>query len=539
MKRQLILGIIGLLILTFMQTPKTFGQSGGVFEIKQSVIANGGGSAVSGIFSLNGTIGQAAAGQLMNGGNFSIANGFWAANSSDCSYSINPTIVSVPVAGGTGNVAVTAGMNCVWTAFSNDNWLSVTSSNSGNGNGAISYSATANNGAARSGTITVAEQTFTVNQAGSAMSNYESDQAIKPSGDGLILSNDVIQMERFLNELDVPSTASNEFQRADSAPRVVNNVLTRGDGVINAADVIQARRYLNELDALTTVGGPMAPVSLLSNKSESADAVSAKESGVNGTDTTAAPEAPQATVLRIENTTGSAGNQVTVNLRVDPAGNEAQISTALLFNNSQLTFTGFANGTTTAATQSCNLTATAGRIRCSAGAFTSNLSGTSPVIGEIQPAANQILVKVIFTINAGVAAGTIAPITFDSPSAADELAQPITPSTQAGTVTILAPTAAKVSVSGRVLSQLGRGIRNVVVTITDSRGAGQTAISTANGYYHFDEVEAGETYVFSVQAKRYKFAESSKVINVNGEINDLDFIGSSDTKEITKAIDNK
>ncbi len=85
------------------------------------------------------------------------------------------------------------------------------------------------------------------------------------------------------------------------------------------------------------------------------------------------------------------------------------------------------------------------------------------------------------------------------------------------------PTAANVSVSGRVLTANGNGIRNVFVKLTDPSGATRRVISTSFGYFRFDDVEAGQTYVVSVQSKRYQFSNSTQVISVGDEISDLVF----------------
>jgi hypothetical protein len=84
---------------------------------------------------------------------------------SGCSFSISPISANAAGGGGTGSVAVTAGGGCSWTAASNASWLTVTSGGSGSGNGTVQYSAAANTGGARSGTLTIGGQTFTVNQA--------------------------------------------------------------------------------------------------------------------------------------------------------------------------------------------------------------------------------------------------------------------------------------------------------------------------------------------------------------------------------------
>ncbi|MEA2992351.1 MAG: hypothetical protein QOD40_1271, partial [Alphaproteobacteria bacterium] len=81
-----------------------------------------------------------------------------------CSYSISPTSTSVGAGASNGSVAVTAASGCGWTAASNASWITVSPS-SGSGNGTVSYSVAANTGTARSGTATIATQTFTVNQA--------------------------------------------------------------------------------------------------------------------------------------------------------------------------------------------------------------------------------------------------------------------------------------------------------------------------------------------------------------------------------------
>ena len=64
-------------------------------------------------------------------------------------------------------MAVTAPNGCIWTATSNVSWITITSGESGNGNGTVEYSVAANPGtSSRTQTLTIASQTFTVIQAG-------------------------------------------------------------------------------------------------------------------------------------------------------------------------------------------------------------------------------------------------------------------------------------------------------------------------------------------------------------------------------------
>ena len=84
---------------------------------------------------------------------------------STCTYALNSISQSVSVDGGGGSVGVTAGITCAWTAVPQVAWISITAGASGSGAGTVSYSVQPNpGGVPRSGAITIAGQTFTVNQ---------------------------------------------------------------------------------------------------------------------------------------------------------------------------------------------------------------------------------------------------------------------------------------------------------------------------------------------------------------------------------------
>jgi glucose/arabinose dehydrogenase len=84
-----------------------------------------------------------------------------------CLFTLASPSVSLSAAAGTGSVNFTAAAGaCGWTASSNASFLTITSPASGSGNGTVSYSVALNTGStARSGTLTIGGQTFTVNQA--------------------------------------------------------------------------------------------------------------------------------------------------------------------------------------------------------------------------------------------------------------------------------------------------------------------------------------------------------------------------------------
>jgi glutamate synthase domain-containing protein 3 len=90
------------------------------------------------------------------------------------------------------------------------------------------------------------------------------------------------------------------------------------------------------------------------------------------------------------------------------------------------------------------------------------------------------------------------------------------------------PTAAGVSVSGRVLSPEGRGITNAVITVSGNSLAQPISILTGrNGRYTLQGLTAGETYVVTVASRRFQFDMPSRVVTLNDNLADLDFVGNS------------
>ena len=88
-----------------------------------------------------------------------------------CSYALSVTSASVGSDGGAVSVGVTAGAGCSWTATSNASWITITGGASGTGNGTVTFAVAVNGGASsRLGTLTIAGQSFTANQAGQSCS---------------------------------------------------------------------------------------------------------------------------------------------------------------------------------------------------------------------------------------------------------------------------------------------------------------------------------------------------------------------------------
>ena len=222
--------------------------------------------------------------------------------------------------------------------------------------------------------------------------------------------------------------------------------------------------------------------------------------------------------FRIDNQNTSPGQMLTVPIRVDALGNEAGYTFSISYDSTKLTnpMVAIGNGGGDVVFNANN-----------PGAI--GFSVTSFPGGTIAPGSNIALVNVKFTVAGNAPAGT-TPIMFtDSP--ARRKASPVDPNTpitqptyMPGTITILGATAGGSRISGRLMTANGRGIANASVKLTDADGNTRTAVTTSFGYYHFADVAAGQTYIIEPKSKRFKFGQPTRVLNLNGDENDVDFI---------------
>ena len=88
----------------------------------------------------------------------------------------------------------------------------------------------------------------------------------------------------------------------------------------------------------------------------------------------------------------------------------------------------------------------------------------------------------------------------------------------------LAPTSAEASIGGRVTTANGSGIRNAIVKLTGGRLTEPRYVATGSfGSYAFDGLAVGETYVIQVSAKRFRFAQPSRIFTLQDNVTDMDF----------------
>ena len=71
--------------------------------------------------------------------------------------------------------------------------------------------------------------------------------------------------------------------------------------------------------------------------------------------------------------------------------------------------------------------------------------------------------------------------------------------------------------AGELLTPDGRR-----VSITDTHGNVRNTLTGSFGYFRFDEIVAGESYVVAVTSKRYVF--SPRIVNPTDELTDVDFV---------------
>ena len=88
---------------------------------------------------------------------------------------------------------------------------------------------------------------------------------------------------------------------------------------------------------------------------------------------------------------------------------------------------------------------------------------------------------------------------------------------------LLASNVTTVSVSGRVFTADGSGLKNAIVSLTDSHGVRRRVTTSSFGSFKFDGVATGETYIIAVFSKRFRFAQ--RVLQVFNTLQNQDFVG--------------
>ena len=106
-----------------------------------------------------------------------------------CDVSLPSSSRSIGAAAATVTFSVATEAECAWSATTSASWISQIAPASGQGAGQIEFRASANSGPARTGTLAVADQTFTVNQAGGcAYTIQPTAQTVSAAGESVTVA---------------------------------------------------------------------------------------------------------------------------------------------------------------------------------------------------------------------------------------------------------------------------------------------------------------------------------------------------------------
>jgi hypothetical protein len=91
-------------------------------------------------------------------------------------------------------------------------------------------------------------------------------------------------------------------------------------------------------------------------------------------------------------------------------------------------------------------------------------------------------------------------------------------------VSLLSPTAATADISGRIVTEFGRGVSGVLMRLIDSNsGETRYAYTTTAGYYRFAGVPVGTNCIIEPISKQYNFAPNSQLLLHQAEQTNVNF----------------
>jgi len=116
------------------------------------------------------------------GANYGFVSGIDVCELPSCTYNLSRTNRSHSASSSSSSISVDTDSICNWTATSNNSWITITSGNSYSGDSTVNYTIAENTSTqSRTGTLTIAGQTFTINQAGASISCSYSTSPINRS----------------------------------------------------------------------------------------------------------------------------------------------------------------------------------------------------------------------------------------------------------------------------------------------------------------------------------------------------------------------
>lgn len=139
------------------------------------------------------------------------------------------------------------------------------------------------------------------------------------------------------------------------------------------------------------------------------------------------------------------------------------------------------------------------------------------------------VLNLTFKTTMGAMAGQFSPFNFEPGTLfffrGGPMAGPVPVTPTNGQINLIGPSSATASIAGRVTASDGRGVQNAVMTISGGNlSSPRTARTASLGYFSVDGLDVGQTYVVTVNSKRFAFAMPSRVISLTDSVSNADFV---------------
>ena len=147
-----------------------------------------------------------------------------------------------------------------------------------------------------------------------------------------------------------------------------------------------------------------------------------------------------------------------------------------------------------------------GSLTNNGGATSTHLpSNSSSIVNSIPPGTN----------------GCVTSVTVDQRN----IARPTSFWCDKGAVETSGTTSSGVSIGGRVLDKLGKGVGGVIITVEGDALANPLRVRTNSfGKYEFSNLPAGEMFVLTAKSNRLRFDRSSLLVSTVDSLTDQDFL---------------
>jgi len=164
---------------------------------------------------------------------------------------------------------------------------------------------------------------------------------------------------------------------------------------------------------------------------------------------------------------------------------------------------------------------------CGFGSANNSMSSTDALLGPLQNNGGPTFTMAILPGSPAIDAGSAFGLTTDQRGLTRPINHASVPNagdgSDIGAFEMQVPTAASASISGRVTTAHGTGIKGVIVTVQGMSGTSRVAYTNTLGYYRIEGLAAGEMFVVSVNARRQEFAAPTQVVNLFDSVEGLNF----------------